>query len=94
MFNNKKGFGLGIFAGAMTAIIVFIMAVQFITPIKDQIIDARAVDALDCTNSSISTGNKATCIVVDWTLPYFIALIIATGAGLITGFGVKRITSS
>lgn len=92
MFNNKKGIGLGIFAGAMTAIIVFIMAVQFITPIKDQIIDARDVSALDCTNTSISTGNKATCIVVDWALPYFIAMIIAVGAGLITGFGAKKLT--
>lgn len=92
MFNNKNGAGLGAFAGAMTAIVVFIMAVQFIDPIKDQITDARDVTALDCGNTSISTGNKATCIVVDWTLPYFIAMIIAVGAGMITGFGVKKIS--
>ena len=90
--NKKAGANLGIFAGAMTMIIVFIMAVQFIDPIKDQIIDARAVDALDCTNSSISTGNKATCIVVDWTLPYFIAMIIAVGAGMLTGFATAKKT--
>lgn len=88
---NNKAQSLGIFAGIMVGLMVFIVAVQFIGPIKEQIQDARDVSALDCTNSSITTAMKGTCIIVDWTLPYFIAIIIAVGAGTIIGFGTKKL---
>lgn len=85
---NKKA--QHIFAGIGIFVMVFIVMVQFITPIKDQIIIARDVSALDCTNSSISTGVKATCVVVDWTLPYFVWIVLAAGIGIIGTFAVKK----
>ena len=87
----KQKKGQAIFIGLMTAVIVLIVVVQFIGPIKDQIIDARDVTKLDCGNSSITTGTKATCIVIDWTLPYYVAVAIALGVGSMVAFGAKRI---
>ena len=73
--------GQAIMVGIMVAVVVFIIAIQLINPLKEMAIDART--DLDCTNSSISTGQQATCIVVDWYMPYLIGMIIATGIGYI-----------
>lgn len=81
MLNNK---GQAVFLGIMVFVMVFIVMVQFITPIKNQISEARASDKLDCTNSSISVGVKGTCVIVDWYLPYFMGVVIAGGAGFMT----------
>ena len=86
---NKKG--QHIFVGMMISVMVFIVAVQFLDPLKTQIETARDVPNLDCGNSSISTGTKATCIVVDWTLFYYTGISIAVGAGVILGFGAKKV---
>ena len=75
---NKKG--QWIFVGIMVFIMVIIVAIQFISPLKDQITDARGASNLDCDNSSISTAQKMTCVVTDTTLFYFIGVCIA-GAG-------------
>ena len=88
MFNQKKG--QAIFIGIMIFVMLFIVIVQFINPLKDEITTARSVDNLDCGNSSITVGTKATCIVVDFTLFYFIGIAIAAGAGAITILGAKR----
>ena len=90
MLNNKKG--QAVFLGIMVFVMVFIVAVQFITPIKDQISDARSTDKLDCTNSSISVGTKGTCVIVDWYLPYFMGVVIAAGAGFLTNRAIKGFT--
>jgi len=81
---NKKAQNTGIFAGIMIFITVIIVIIQLITPIKDQINDARSPTKLDCTNSSITTMQKATCVVVDTTLFYFVGMAIA-GAGAFLG---------
>jgi hypothetical protein len=79
---NKKG--QQIFIGIMTAILVFITLVVLISPIKDQVTTARNSDNLNCSSSTITTGTKAGCILVDWYLPYFIAAGIAVSVGFIT----------
>lgn len=86
--NNK---GQAVFVGIMTAIMVFIVTVQLIQPIKTQIETARDVPNLDCGNSSITTATKATCIITDFTLFYYVAVAIAVGAGAITAFGAKKL---
>ena len=85
---NKKG--QQIFAGIGIFVMVFIVMVQFIEPIKDQIEIARDVSALDCTNSSITTGVKASCVVIDWTLPYFVWIVLAAGIGIIGSFAARK----
>lgn len=65
--------------GLMVAVIIFLAAMAFIPAFQDTIDTART--DLDCTNASISTGEKGTCLIVDLTMPYFI------GAVLIAGFG-------
>lgn len=80
---GKKG--QMIFAGIMIFIMLFIVVVQFINPMKTQITTARSVDNLDCGNTSITVGTKATCVVTDWTLFYFIGIIMAAAATYITG---------
>jgi hypothetical protein len=77
--------GQALIAGIMVAVIVFIIAVQFITPLKEIVNDVRASDSLDCGNTTISTGQKATCVIVDWYMPYLIVMIMAGGLGFITG---------
>ena len=39
---------------------------------------------LDCTNSSISNYDKATCVVVDLNLFYFIGALIFIGGVIVT----------
>lgn len=69
--------GQAALVGLMIGIMVFMMAMVFIDPIKDTMIQVRAVDQLDCGNSSITDGEKMTCLVVDLILPYFIVIVIA-----------------
>jgi len=76
--------GQALIAGIGVAIIVFIIAVQFITPLKEIVNDVRGSDKLDCGNTSLSTGIKATCVIVDWYTPYLILMIMASGIGFIT----------
>jgi len=67
--------------GLMIGIIIFMLAMVFIDPLTDVISETRAVTQLDCDNASISDGQKATCLIVDLILPYFIAMVIAVGGG-------------
>ena len=71
----------------MVFIIVFAAVVQLITPLKDQINTARAADKLDCTNTTISVGQKGACVIVDLGLPYFLGIVIAGAASY---FGLKK----
>jgi len=73
-----------VFPAIMVFIIVFAATVQLITPIKDQIITARDTDKLDCTNTSISVGQKGACILVDLALPYFLGITLAGAASYFT----------
>lgn len=79
--NNK---GQAALVGIMIGVMVFILAMIFIAPIGDVIDEVRGADQLDCSNSSISDGHKATCLIVDLFLPYFIAVVIAVGAGFMS----------
>jgi hypothetical protein len=75
MVMNSKG--QTAILGLMIGVFVFMMAMVFIDPLKDVISEARGTSQLDCSNSSISDGTKATCLLVDIILPYFIAVVLA-----------------
>lgn len=60
--------GQQLFFGLMISVMIWIAFSQLLGPVKSTLEDARATDQLDCTNTSISVGTKATCVVVDYTL--------------------------
>lgn len=71
---NKKG--QATILGLMLWVFVIIFSIIIIPSLKDLISTARSPSYLDCTNTTISIGQSATCIVVDLYLPYFIAFKI------------------
>jgi hypothetical protein len=81
VMNNK---GQVFLVGLMLGIVGFMCAMVFINPLTDVIDEARAVGQLDCTNSSISDGKKATCLLVDITLPAFIGVVIGLAGAYVT----------
>lgn len=86
MAMNKKA--QAALVNMMVAIVVIIFAFQFINPLKTEVIDARNATNLDCTNTTITTGQKLSCIAVDLYLPLFIILCLAGAGGYLVG---KRI---
>tara|TARA_R100000750_G_scaffold5568_3_gene4256 strand:+ start:568 stop:822 length:255 start_codon:yes stop_codon:yes gene_type:complete len=79
---NKRG--QTALVGLMVGVMIFVLAMVFIAPLGDVIDETRAVSQLDCSNSTISDGHKATCLIVDLMMPYFIAIVLAVGGGYIT----------
>ena len=91
---NKKGVAGMIFFGMMISVMIWITFTQLLGPIQDSLEDARSVQQLDCANSSISIGTKATCVIVDYTLfgwaGAVIAAIIGAAGGGIFDFVRKK----
>ena len=81
VLNNK---GQTALIGLMIGVMIFMMAMIFIDPLADVIDETRNNSQLDCSNTSITDGKKATCLIVDLILPYFIAIIIAIAGALIS----------
>lgn len=80
---HKKG--QRVLIGIAIAVVVFIVVVAAIEPLKDLVIIARDDTHLNCTSTAISTGTKATCIIVDFWLFYFVTISIGMGLSFITG---------
>lgn len=64
-------------------IFIFIMGVLFIPFVTDDITTTRT--SLDCTNTSISSGTKLTCLGVDIVVPYLIWFFVSLLAGFVIG---------
>ena len=79
---NRRGqvFLVGIILG----ILGFMAAMSFIDPITDVIGEARDTDQLNCSSTTITDGRKATCLLVDLTLPAFIGICMGVAGALIT----------
>jgi hypothetical protein len=77
--------------GIMYAFIYFIAIVVLIEAIKQGVNIARDNSHLDCANTSISTGQQMSCIVVDSYLPSFIGVGLAVA---ISFLGIKRYAES
>ena len=75
---NKRG---SIMLGIVFAIFFLMVGFLLLPFMKDSATDSRT--SLDCTNSSISDGNKTTCLLVDFGLPYFIIAILTFIGGII-----------
>ena len=90
---NKKaqaGIGIWVIFGMMIGLMGWIAFTQMIVPLNDETQNARAVTGLDCDNSSISVGTKGTCVLIDWSLPYFVGVVLAVAFGGIGAFATKR----
>jgi hypothetical protein len=76
-----KGKNGNLFLGAVFMILFFMLGMWMLPFMKDEVTSART--SLDCTNSSISDGNKVTCLTTDVTVPYFIIIIMTLAGGFI-----------
>lgn len=87
---------MGIMLGIMFFMTSLIVAVVCAPIIKDLITDARGPDivdpatgevttaGMDCGSADLTTGQAATCVVIDLTLVLFVGVVIFAGLGLIT----------
>ena len=76
------------FVTLMIALCFIILALAFAPVIRDFIVNAQAPTSdtavgLDCSNSSISSFDKASCLFVDAFNPYFIGFLIAAAGAII-----------
>lgn len=69
----------------MVAIIAFIMATQFISPVKTQIEYSMNESGLNCSNPDISATTQAACSVIDMGFFYFMSVCFAVGIALVSG---------
>lgn len=86
--NNTKG--QGAFVGIMIAFVLIITVIVLTPLLKDQIQTVRSPTYLDCSNNSISTMNKATCVMWDTTLFYYSAVAIGVAIGAIGLYAMAR----
>jgi len=85
---NNRG---QMFLGIMLFIMIFIILVITTPVLKDIMEIGRDADHLDCDNSSISTGVKATCVVTDIGLFYYAAALLgAAGASVMVGWAGRN----
>ena len=80
IIRNKKGQSWGI--NIISALMIFLIGMTTINILKPEITEARA--DLDCASAStISDGTKILCLIVDFTMFYFILTILSLAAGII-----------
>lgn len=95
MNRKAQGFAVYTFFGMMVGLMLWIGFTQMLGPATDAAADARSVQQLDCDNSSISIGTKATCVVVDfgvfgWSGAVITAIMGAVGGGLFSKIIKKK----
>ena len=79
--NNRGQMGIAVIA----AIMIFMVGMLVINILKPEVTTARsAASGLDCANTTITDGTKLTCLVVDFTVPYFILIVFSAAGGFIT----------
>lgn len=85
---NKRG-QVGAWGyGMMLGLVIIILALA-LAPIGKQFIDSAMNQTvgdsigLDCGNSSISTFDKGTCVITDFSLAYFFGGLILIGGAVI-----------
>ena len=83
--NNKKGQAWTL--GFMFAVMLFITVVIMIEPLKEGIDIARDSSHLNCSSpaGTLSTGRRATCILVDMWLFYFVGVGLAGAGAFLVG---------
>ncbi|UCD20536.1 MAG: hypothetical protein JSW08_02025 [archaeon] len=83
MKRKKNRKGQVMLLGMMIAIFMVAFAIATLPALKSLIDSARDSAGLDCSTSTISTGARMACLIVDLILPYFAAVVIFGGLGYI-----------
>lgn len=84
--NKKAQAGI---IGIMMGIILFMTIIVLVTPIKDEVIAVRNASNLDCENTSISVGESATCILVDFAPFYWFGIGLGVAVAWASGRMIK-----
>ena len=79
---NKRG--ESVFLRVMIFVMLFVTLIQLVGPMKDEIIRVRNPSNLDCDNVTISTSDKSTCILADFSLFYFFGMALFAAGGIFT----------
>ncbi len=82
---NKHG--LTWFVTIPLALVFILMALALAPAIYQFVVDARGPTTdtavgLDCSNSSISNFDKASCVSVDYFTPFFVGALIFIGGAI------------
>lgn len=81
---NSKG--QNFLLALITAVFIFAAGMMFLNHIPDDVSAAKVI-GLDCTNSTISDGNKATCLAADAVVPIvFLAIVSLAGGAILSRF--------
>lgn len=78
---NKKGSGL--ILAIVFAAMIFVAGMLIVNHLKPDITLVRGATGLDCTNTNVSDGTKATCLGVDLVIPIVIVAVVSLAGGLI-----------
>lgn len=79
---NKQGqTPLGI--AFVVAITILILGLTITNFLMTEVTTARLPNNLDCSNSTISDGNKLLCLGIDLTIPLYIWIILSGTVGVI-----------
>jgi hypothetical protein len=88
---NENRRGSVLIYGLMLGLVIIVLALALAPSVVQFSSDARngtnydgINSGLDCSNSSISSFDKATCYVVDLNIFYFIAGLIFIGGAFVT----------
>ena len=80
VLNNIRGQAM--LVGLMMFVFTFIAATMMM-PTFFEIVDISRSD-LGCEYDNLTTGTAATCVWIDITPAFFIAVVMASGAGFVT----------
>ena len=78
--NNKAQV---IIYGLMLGLVIVILALALAGPIKERVEETMSSGNLDCSNSSISNFDKATCLATDLTLFQFVGGLIFIAGSIV-----------
>ncbi len=81
--SNKKAQGTTMLA-IISAVAFFMFAIVFIGLLFPDIAITKDSSNLDCSNMTISNGNKLACLGVDSIVPTFIITVVLIAGGFIT----------
>lgn len=81
--NKKKKKKGSIMLTIISVLAFFMFGILIIGLLFPDISIARSPDNLDCSNISISDGNKISCIIVDTVVPLWIVGLLMIGGGYI-----------
>lgn len=81
MHYNKKGSAF--FFGISIALFVWIIGIMVIPFFEDSVDLFRT--NMDCTNTTITSGNQVACLMGGGIIPYFIIFIVGVVLGIIGG---------